>query len=149
MSARKRINKTKFYAINRDLKAGGKVQQIAAVQNVSEETVRTVRRAKTWPRFEAMKKLKNEKRRPTVTKAPAKAVLVQQSLSPDVAQLDEITQAPDNQIRPVPSEEIKVVTVAEWEGVQRKLGLLYSRMDVVRGEQLRRKPLLSIFGRTK
>lgn len=150
MSARKRINKTKFHAINRDVKVpGSQVKTIAAVHNVSEETVRTVKRAKTWPRFEAMKKLKNEKRRPTMPGTPLKAVVpVQQPLTP-VEKLDKITQAPENQIRPVPSEEIKIVTVSEWEGVQRKLGLLYSRLDDLHRAQKQCKPLLHIFRRAK
>jgi hypothetical protein len=178
MSARKRINKQKFYAINRDVKIpGSQVKSIAAVHNVSEETVRTIKRAKTWPRFEDMKKLKNEKRqtftgvsakdaipamvelgqsglslndhRPSTRGTPQEAVVpVQQPLTPE-EHLDRITQAPDNQIRPVPSEEIKVVTVAEWEGILRKFGQLYSRQDQLRATQLQRKPLLSIFRRTK
>lgn len=149
MSARKRINKTKFYAINRDVKVqGSKVKTIASVHNVSEETVRTVRRAKTWPRFEAMKKLKNEQRRPTVTNAPIEAVQVHLGLGEPVRQLDKITQAPENQIRPEvsegPSSPIKVVTVKEWDDLNRKLGRLYSLID-----QKQRKPLLGIFGGRK
>lgn len=145
MSARKRINKSKFHAVNRDVKVpGSKVKTIAAVHNVSEETVRTVRRAKTWPRFEAMKKIKNEKRRPSMPHTPLKAVVpVQRPLTP-VKELDRITQDPGNQIRPVPSEEIKVVTVAEWEALQRKLGTIYRLVA-----QKRRSTLLSIFRRTK
>lgn len=150
MSARKRINKNKFHAINRDVKLpGNKVSTIAIKWDVSEETVRTIKRAKTWPRFEAMKKLKNERRRPSTPKQPVEALAVQQPLTHDEEKLDKITQDPDNQIRPVASEEIKVVTVAEWEGVQRKLGQLYSRQDQLRATQLQRKPLLSIFWRTK
>lgn len=125
MSARKRINKTKFYAINRDVKAGYSVKCVASNHNVSEETVRTVKRAKTWPRFEAMKKLKNEQRRPTqvketITNIPQPVLFTPQD------ELDEITQAPENQIRPLPPTAIKVVTVKEWEDLNRKLGDLYS-----------------------
>jgi hypothetical protein len=146
MSARKRINKTKFYAINRDIKIpGSAVKTIAAVHNVSEETVRTIKRAKTWPRFEAAKKLKNERRQPTQVK---EAVNPQLALVTPEKQLDEITQAPENQIRPLPSEgpasEIKVLTVKEWEDMNRKVGRLHTLVTYKR-----RKSLLSIFRRTK
>ncbi|MCO4274293.1 hypothetical protein NG701_07600 [Pseudarthrobacter sp. HLT3-5] len=126
MSKRTRLTKQKFYAINRDLKVHGKVKDIAAVHSVSEETVRTVKRAKTWPRFEAMKKLKNEQRRPLEASKPIKAVAVQQSLGTDLEQLDKITREPANQIQPLPSEEVKIVTVQEWEYLNRKVGRLYS-----------------------
>lgn len=143
MSARKRINKTKFYAINRDVKVpGSQVKTVATAHNVSEETVRTIKRARTWPRFEAMKKLKNERRRPTYFMESAKPQLL--PLVTPEEQLDKITQNPASQIRPVPSEEIKVVTVAEWEALQRKLGTLYRLVA-----HKRRSPLLSIFRRTK
>ncbi|MDI3211791.1 hypothetical protein [Arthrobacter sp. AL12] len=145
MSKRTRLNKTKFYAINRDLKLpGSKVKAVAAVHAVSEESVRTVKRAKTWPRFEAMKKLKNEQRRPAAPSAPLEAVQVHSGLGEPMRQLDKITQAPENQIRPVPSEEVKIVTVGEWEALNRKLGRLYQLL-----EQKQRKPLLSILGRRK
>jgi hypothetical protein len=153
MSARKRLTKQLFYAINRDIKYGSKVSTIALNHHVSEETVRTIKRVKTWPRFEAMKKLKNERRRPSTTKAATQPAIPGLSAADAVENatknLDKITQAPENQIRPVPSAEIKEVTVAEWEDVQRKLGLLYTRMDQLRAAQLQRKPLLSIFRRTK
>lgn len=148
MSARKRINKNRFHAINRDVKLGIKVSTIAIKWDVSEETVRTIRRAKTWPRFEAMKKLKNEKRRPSTPHTLLKAVVpVQQPLTP-VEKLDKITQDPGNQIRPELSDgvasPIKVITVKEWEDLNRKVGRLYGLMS-----QSRRKTLLSIFRRTK
>lgn len=144
MSTRKRLTKQIFYAINRDVKFGIKVSTIAIRHGVSEETVRTVKRSKTWPRFEATKKLKNEQRQPTVTNTPIQAVQVHQGLGEPIRQLDKITQAPENQIRPLPSEEIKVVTVGEWEALNRKLGRLYQLI-----EQKQRKPLLSILGRRK
>lgn len=153
MSARKRITKVRFYAINRDAKVpGSRVKAIAAVHNVSEETVRTIKRAKTWPRFEAMKKLKNERRRPTTPGAPLKAVVpVQQPLT-DVEQLDKITQAPENQIRPKesgeywinPQHEVKVLTVLEWEAINRKIDRLFSHVT-----KKQRKPLLGLFRRAK
>jgi hypothetical protein len=143
MSKRTRLTSKKFHAINRDLKMHGVVKDVASIHSVSEETVRTVKRAKTWPRFEAMKKLRNEQRRPSTPHSPIKAVPVQQALTP-VEQLDKITQAPENQIRPLPNDEIKVITVGEWEALNRKLGRLYSLID-----RKQRKPLLGIFGRTK
>lgn len=154
MSARKRINKTKFHAINRDVKVpGSKVKAIASVHNVSEETVRTIKRAKTWPRFEAMKKLKNERRRPTTPGVPLKAVPVQQaltnvqrSLNP-TEELDKITQAPENQIRPDTSEEIKIVTVAEWNAVNRKIAVLKLRLDRMTPHNT--NGILGIFRRAK
>jgi hypothetical protein len=136
MSKRTRLTSKVFHAINRDLKIpGSQVKAVAKAHGVSEETVRTVKRSKTWPRFEAMKKLKNEQRRPAVTHAPIQAVQVHQGLGEPIRQLDKITRAPENQIRPLPSEEIKVVTVGEWESVTRKLGLLYSRLDDLRKGQ--------------
>lgn len=148
MSARKRINKAKFYAINRDVKfPGSQVKTVAAKHDVSEETVRTVKRTKTWPRFEAMKKLKNERRRPTAQAGPI-AVVEQQPLKNIEKQLDTITQAPENQIRPElsqgPSSPIKIVTVKEWDDLNRKVGRLYGLVS-----QNRMKTLLSIFRRTK
>jgi transposase-like protein len=129
MSKRPRLTNKRFQAINRDLKTpGSQIKAIAKTHGVSVETVRTVKRAKTWPRFEAMKKLRNEMRAVT-PHAPIKAVVVQQSLNPTEAKLDKITQAPANQIRPNPSEEIKVVTVGEWEAMNRKLGQLYVRLE--------------------
>jgi hypothetical protein len=126
MSKRTRLTRAKFHAINRDLKMHNKVKDVAAVQGVSEETVRTVKRAKTWPRFEAMKKLKNEQRRPTVVSQPVKAVAKQQSLGVEEA-LDQITQKPSSQ------DEIKVVTLQEWETLNRKLGLLYRMVEPNKG----------------
>ncbi|WP_427007164.1 hypothetical protein [Pseudarthrobacter sp. H2] len=133
MSKRTRLTKTKFHAINRDLRIHDRVKDVAAVQGVSEETVRAVKRAKTWPRFEAMKELKNEQRRPTVAPKPIQGVAVQQSLGTDVAALDEITRAPENQIRPLPSTASKDVTIKEWEDLNRKLGDLYSLLGERKG----------------
>lgn len=148
MSKRTRLTGKKFHAINRDLKLHGKVKDIAAAHGVSDETVRNIKRAKTWPRFEAMKKLKNEQRRPTVANAPIEAVQVHQGLGQPLRELDKITQAPENQIRPEvsegPSSPIKVVTVKEWEDLNRKLGRLYSLVA-----HRRRNPLLNIFRRIK
>ena len=70
MARATRITKIKFHSINRDIKA--EIQNgtydsslIAAQQHVSTETVRAVRRAKTWPGFITAKQLKttNDQRR--------------------------------------------------------------------------------------
>jgi hypothetical protein len=126
MSKRTRLTSRKFHAINRDLKMHGKVKDVAAVHSVSEETVRTVKRSKTWPRFEAMKKLRVQQRRQREAAGPIK-VVVQQPLVPQpvLRELDKITQAPANQIRlPLPTD-IKTVTEGEWEDLNRKVGKVY------------------------
>jgi hypothetical protein len=105
----------------------GKVKDVAAVHSVSEETVRTVKRSKTWPRFEAMKKLKIQERRQREAAGPIKAAVIQQPLVPQPAieQLDTITQARSNQIRlPLPTD-VKTVTEGEWEDLNRKVGKVY------------------------
>jgi IS30 family transposase len=127
MSQRKRLTSKDFHAINRALKAGFNVEDVATSLNWSDETVRTVKRSKTWPRFEAAKKLKNEQRRPTYLMESAKPLLL--PLVSHEEQLNKVVQAPENQIRP----EIKVVTVQEWEGMNRKVGALYSMIKPSRG----------------
>lgn len=132
MSKRTRLTSKAFHAINRDLKMHNKVKDIAAVHGVSEETVRTVRRAKTWPRFEAMKKLKNEQRRPTEVGSPVHAVAKQQSLGVE-KELDQITQSQPLMIATDETEEVKVVTVKEWDDLNVKLGLLYRMLEPNKG----------------
>lgn len=153
MSKRTRLTKSKFHAINRELKDGISVKGTAFAHQVSEETVRTVKRAKTWPRFEEMKRLKNERHRPSAPEAAQQTNLPGVSLAEAVENatesLDKITQAPENQIRREPSDDgvsspIKIVTVKEWNDLNRKLGALYSLVS-----RKHRKPLLSIFRRTK
>ena len=59
------ITKSLFYAINRDIKEaptngnGGAVVAIALAHGVSQETVRTIRRVKTWPAFEQYKQTRH------------------------------------------------------------------------------------------
>ncbi len=132
MSKRTRLTKSKFHAINRDLKLHNRVNDVAAVHGVSEETVRTVKRAKTWPGFESMKQTKREQRRRIAT-GPVNGIAVQQSLGSDLVekQLDAITQAPHD-TRPK-AGLIKVVTVDEWETLNRKLGLLYRMIEPNKG----------------
>jgi hypothetical protein len=65
-TSRKAIAKRKFYAINRDIKdartTGLKLSDIAKMHSVSYETVRTIRAAGTWPKFEEMKRSRNVQR---------------------------------------------------------------------------------------
>lgn len=133
MSTRTRLTSRKFHAINRDLKMHGKVKDVAAIHGVSEESVRTVKRAKTWPRFEAMKKLKNEQRRPSGITTAVKSAQALQDVGADLKALGDITRAPKNQIRPLPSEEVKVITVKDWEDLNSKLGRIYTLLAQRKG----------------
>jgi hypothetical protein len=63
MARATRITKIKFHSINRDVKdaitsAKYNAFNIAKKHGVSDETVRSVRRAKTWPAFVTAKQLK-------------------------------------------------------------------------------------------
>lgn len=120
MSTRKRLDAKTFRAINRNLKEGKTVKEVAELHDRSEETVRAVRRNKSWPRYEATKMRNNERRRPTASEQV-------------IRKLDTITRAPENQIRPLPSTAIKVITIKEWEDLNRKLGDLYSLLGQRKG----------------
>lgn len=64
MAARQIITKIKFYSINRDIKAAVEkdsysAKKIAKTHHVSPETVRSIRRVRTWPAFVTAKQLKS------------------------------------------------------------------------------------------
>jgi hypothetical protein len=56
MSGATRISKIKFHSISRDVKSGLPTASVAIKQRVSESTVRSVRRAGTWPKYQAFKR---------------------------------------------------------------------------------------------
>ncbi|MET4003893.1 arginine/lysine/ornithine decarboxylase [Arthrobacter sp. UYCu511] len=59
MAHGKNITRQQFHKIARDLKDNfGSVQQIADKNHISPESVRAIRRAKTWPNFNAIKEAK-------------------------------------------------------------------------------------------
>lgn len=62
MAHGKNITKQQFRIIMRDIKDNfGSVQQIADKNHISPESVRAIRRAKTWPGFNAIKEAKRVK----------------------------------------------------------------------------------------
>lgn len=99
MAQGKDITKGEFHKIMRDLKDGfGSVQQIADKHQVSPESVRAIRRAKTWPGFQAAK----EARRVKNVQAPKKAVVA----SKDDQLQQELNMTPNEPLTPAHVQEL-------------------------------------------
>lgn len=90
MSRNTEITKPKFYSINRDIKAAVVTNsydaiRIARKQSVSAETVRAVRRAGTWPKWQHIKAERNQRR---VERAKAAAQGGDFSTPPQILAID-------------------------------------------------------------
>lgn len=108
------VSKALFYAINRDIKEqntygnGGLVAIIAATHGVSDETVRAIRRAKTWPKYV-------EKKQDRRIREVAKATKT----------------SPPAEDAGLPEGEMVVIPRYEYEGLQRQLDILDDRTDLL------------------
>ncbi|KUM38991.1 hypothetical protein [Arthrobacter sp. EpRS71] len=132
MSSRTHITKFKFHTINHDLKLEQPVSQVAKAHGVSYETVRKIKVAKTWPKYEAMKLEKN-KRRTTGISLGESVRNASKSLAE--AKLDAVVQSPLNQIHRDENPEIKIVTLEEWRGMNRWINTLSQRIDQMAKKQ--------------
>ncbi|MBO1267070.1 hypothetical protein [Arthrobacter cavernae] len=112
MSNPKKLTKIKFFSINRDIRDGRRSNaQMAAFHNVSIETIRTVRNAKTWNGFLAHKQAKAAralKRKIELGKARA-AQIKRPSDIPDIAVADPDMTASQTWTRPSLQEQIDVL----------------------------------------
>lgn len=103
--ARKDITRAFFNQINREVKKGGTNINIAKKLHISTETVRTVRNAKTWPGFVALKasRRKNINAKSPKTTAPARAASTKKA---DKKFQDQLNAVPNEPVTPAYVQEL-------------------------------------------
>ncbi|MFJ6416511.1 hypothetical protein [Paeniglutamicibacter sp. NPDC091659] len=136
MAHGKNITKAQFRVIMRDIKDNfGSTQQIADRNQISPESVRAIRRAKTWPGFQAAKKSRRKKlaQAPKKVAAPSKDDQLQQELDmvPSLPLTpDYVKELLDSQIKVIQSNERTAALLKEGNESS-----LVIRRQLVRVEQ--------------
>lgn len=139
----KAISKIKFYSINRDIKASvaagnWNAGRIANAHHVSDETVRAIKRTRTWPAWEIAKQVRRSQVNATYVisaKAPEQMMLVQPVSDPE-----------DEQLAKELEEVTRCVTWNEYEGLLNAVRKLRRRLEVLE-DQPQRRSRRSIFAR--
>ncbi|MBV1778712.1 hypothetical protein KRR55_06245 [Paeniglutamicibacter sp. ABSL32-1] len=136
MAHGKNITKAQFRVIMRDIKDNfGSTQQIADRNQISPESVRAIRRAKTWPGFQAAK----ESRRKKLAQAPKKIATPPKDdqLQQELEMVPSLPLTPDY-VKELLDSQIKVIQSNERTAALLKEGnesSLVIRRQLVRVEQ--------------